>query len=365
MGNPWRKSLDPRIGGIIIGILAIFLEYFYSPWGISQGIKYLGDLFWSFTDVIKKPKYSIYWVFNWIIILSAFVSANLFNDFAIRIPSQREFIKGILGGILMGLGAFLAQGGNITGFYSGIANLSGSAILIGLGLFIGIYLGVIYQVKELEKYPVLNEKEARFKKFWFNLVLAILGIIGLIFIIKNNPILLILVGIGIILERSRFCMLNAFRELFFSGESIMSQALILSLALYTLGIAFLKMKGLINPTIYVFPVFGWMAFAGGLIFGIGMILSGCCSASLLWKIGEGYIKTFVVFLFFIISYGFWDFLFYKICKIKTEILIGKKLFLPQYLTYPGGLGLILGICAIWYGIVSWNSKTKKLVKRYF
>ncbi|WP_038057146.1 YeeE/YedE thiosulfate transporter family protein [Thermodesulfobacterium hydrogeniphilum] len=351
--------MDPRLGGVLIGILVVILEYLFYPWGTAQEIKLWGEEFLNLVGLHLNLAHSFN--YNLALILGAFFSASFFKEFALKIPSKIEFYKAILAGILMGLGASLALGDNITAFFTSFANLSASSLLMLLGLVIGIYIGVQYQVWELDKYPSLGGKQVRFPKF--NLFFAFLGLLGLIFLIKENWILAILAVMGIVLQKSRWCMLNAFKEPFFSEKTQMSQAVIIALLIATTGIGILKMQGLIkNPYLYVFPAFGWTAVAGGILFGIGMMLAGSCSASLLWKFGEGDIKAFITLLFFSITYALNSFL---IEKFGDTLFKGEKVYLPDYLTYYGAFGILVLILVIWYGIVFWNSKTKKLIKRYF
>ncbi len=351
--------MDPRLGGILIGILVVVLEYFFHPWGTAQEIKLWGA---EFLKVLGLPLTSDRSLnYNLALILGAFFSAGLFKEFALKIPSKKEFLKGIIAGILMGTGAALALGDNITAFFTSFANLSASSLLMLLGLFIGIYIGVQYQVWELDRNPSIGGQQVRFPKF--NLIFAVLGLIGLAFLIKNNWFLAILAIMGIILQKSRWCMLNAFKEPFFSEKSQMSQAVIIALFIGVAGIGVLKMQGLIkNPYTYVFPAFGWSSVVGGIFFGFGMMLAGACSASLLWRFGEGDLKALTTLIFFSLTYAIFS---YLIQNFGGNIFKGAKIYLPDYLTYYGAFGVLTAVLLLWFGVVFWNSKTKKLIKRYY
>ncbi len=64
-----------------------------------------------------------------------------------KIKSVRQVVAAVLGGLLMGYGARIAQGCNIGAFYSGIASMSLSGWVFGLFLFIGAVVGSKLLVK--------------------------------------------------------------------------------------------------------------------------------------------------------------------------------------------------------------------------
>ena len=74
------------------------------------------------------------------VILGAFLSALLSNEFILRFPSGKNTIRAILGGILMGIGSALAPGSCSGAFISNLPLLSVAALLSVTGIFIGGYL---------------------------------------------------------------------------------------------------------------------------------------------------------------------------------------------------------------------------------
>ena len=81
-------------------------------------------------------------------------------------------------------------------------------------------------------------------------------------------------GFGVIFQRSRFCLVRAFREPFLTGDAEHTRAAALALVVSMLGFAILKFTDLKDKTEWVFPAAGIGALAGGLAFGIGMTLAG-------------------------------------------------------------------------------------------
>ena len=100
-------------------------------------------------------------------------------------------------------------------------------------------------------------------------------------------------GFGVIFQRSRFCLVRAFREPFMTGDAEHTRAAALALVVSTLGFAILKFTDLKDKSEWVFPAAGVGALAGGLAFGVGMTLAGGCGAGSLWRAGEGQVKLWV------------------------------------------------------------------------
>jgi len=95
---------------------------------------------------------------------------------------------------------------------------------------------------------------------------------------------------GVIFQRSRFCLVRAFREPFMTGDAEHTRAAALALVVATLGFAILKFTDLKDKSDWVFPAAGFGSLAGGLAFGVGMTLAGGCGAGSLWRAGEGQVK---------------------------------------------------------------------------
>jgi uncharacterized membrane protein YedE/YeeE len=82
--------------------------------------------------------------------IGAFLASLLATEFRIRkIKFRKQVIGAILGGLLMGYGARMANGCNIGAFYGGIASLSLSGWVFGIFLFVGSVVGSIILIKYL------------------------------------------------------------------------------------------------------------------------------------------------------------------------------------------------------------------------
>lgn len=326
--------MDVRVGGVLIGILIVLSEYL----GVLLG-------------VVERPYLNIV-----VLILGAFFSASLFREFSIKIFSKIELIKSLMGGCIMGIGAFLALGDNLTGFLMGLVNLSAGALVIFLGLVLGGLIGIKYQLWELERYKSSTGITIRFPKL--NLIFALVGLALIGYFIFQDWRWGLWILLGVLLQRSKWCMVNTFKEPFFHGTFSYNLGWILTLLIGVLGIAFLKFYNLIEPNLYVLPNFGVYGLLGGFLFGLGMMLVNGCGASLLYKTGEGDLKSLLALVCFLGSYHLLKVLFPQV------YLYTKEIFLPTYLGYLGTLGLILVFLSIWLAVVWWNSKTKRFFKRY-
>jgi hypothetical protein len=101
---------------------------------------------------------------------------------------------------------------------------------------------------------------------------------------------------GYAAQRGGFCLMRALSNLAFSGDTTIVRAYLLALVVAAVGVHALLGAGWIE--IPVRP-FHWLAnLAGGLAFGVGMVLGGGCSGSTWYRVGEGAIGAWVVLLGF-------------------------------------------------------------------
>lgn len=104
---------------------------------------------------------------------------------------------------------------------------------------------------------------------------------------------------GFVLQRGRFCMYTAFRDIFLIKDLTLFKAYLLALLIQTILVHLFKELGLLSFSV---PPFYWLAaMVGGFVFGLGMTLAGGCSSSSYYRVGEGMVGSFVVVLMFIIS----------------------------------------------------------------
>lgn len=171
---------------------------------------------------------------------------------------------------------------------------------------------------------------------------------------------------GLVSQRSRFCIVKSFRDPFMSGESHGSVGVMAGLAVSLIGFTAIKMFGIgaigeaslrVRELTWVFPHFWARAAIGGFVFGLGMTVAGGCAVGTLWRMGEGQVKLWfsgLAFTLFIpLSNAFlvpWlDGMLPQSAKFRN--------YLPDYIGYGGSFFLILGLILLWYWFVKWNEKT--------
>ncbi len=374
--NLCTKHWSPMLGGILLAFLVVLLEAWYRPWGIVGGLRNWADWFFYTIGLYdEEPALHPLWsstssILDIGLIWGAFISAALGREFGIRIPPKIEFVKAVVAGILMGIGASLAMGCNVGGFYMAVNNLSANGFVMLIGLIFGVILAIKYLYWELERFPSSGGFEISFHKI--NPFLGIIALIGLLIATKAyfgsdldrgeilGGCLILAAGIGYVMHRSRFCMVNALREPFMTGDAEMGKALTVSLILSAVGIAILKYNGIRPESAYVTPTFVQGALIGGFIFGFGMTVAGGCGSGSLWRVAEGQVKLVIVAIVFALTNSLVRHFFAEYEVIENGYL-GKAIFMPEYLGYAGTLLLIALVVLVWYIVIDWNEDSNKLV----
>ncbi|RLI00004.1 YeeE/YedE family protein [Candidatus Bathyarchaeota archaeon] len=111
----------------------------------------------------------------------------------------------------------------------------------------------------------------------------------------------LIIGIlfGFALQRGRFCMNSAFRDIILMKEYTLLKAVVAALIVEMLGFHLMATLGIIqlNPK----PFFWGANIVGGFIFGIGMVLAGGCASGTTYRVGEGMVGSFVALLGYMIG----------------------------------------------------------------
>ncbi len=368
------------VGGLLLAFISIMMILWARPWGVAAGIRNWGDWFFYLVSLRSvqptSPLLHTTSVMNIGLLAGALASSLLGRQFAIRFAPGREYVKGLAGGILMGIGATLARGCNVGGFYSAIGQLSLGGFAMMIGLMIGAYIGYRYWLWEMAHLPAKKFKIAppsdkkRKPKIDWSKVQPILGVIVVVMVLAANQIYfnlhyskiggLILFGllIGFVMHRSRFCFVRAFRCPFMTGDSDMIKVVAMSLFIYAFGTIIIKWQGFRPEMIGVYQPFWFGSLIGGLIFGIGMVIAGGCGSGTLWRAGEGHTKLWVALAGFALSQS----LFHSFLK-KIDIMdkLGQALFMPDVFTWQFTMPVLGIILLAWVVVAAWNEKTEKFV----
>ncbi len=399
-----KDEWDSVTAGIIVAFLSVLIFVWARPWGAVGAIRNWGEWLiygaglWDTLGLWENaaPKSALLDTGSIIgigFIAGAFVSANLGDNFDLRIPPVLEMVKGMVAGVLMGVGSTLAGGCNVGGMYNALGNLAANGFAMWLGLVLGVVLGLKYIYWEMENIS-WGSGGAKTIEFPVPLrrVLAILGLAGLIWgayaygdqVILTadymdlgeedylgiagglSGLLLIAAGLGYTMQRGRWCMVQGFREPHMTGDFTLAKGVMVSILLLAVGIAVVKATGLREPVHYVRGTFGLGGVLGGFIFGLGAMLAGGCGSGTLWRVGEGQIKLWICVPFFGITNAICNPLFERWGleegSAEGGAILGQWIYMPDtFLGYGGTLALIALAMCIWYLVVSWNEDSGKLI----
>lgn len=389
-GEGW----SPFLGAILLVLAIISLMVSGQVWAVFGGIRFWGD--WINNLIGLGPVLGIpkeldgllshrTSLMDILLVVGAFTAALLSRQFSPSRPPKLEYVWAVFGGSMMGIGAALAGGCTIGGFFNPALHSSPTGWVMAAGLLLGSALGVKFLLWTLENIewgmeppPTLKVPPAVKKVYPLLGLLVICGVLlwatrwygsGNEQLATRAVILLAGFAIGFILHRSRLCFARAFREPFVTAEGEMTKAVILALAIGIPIAALLFQKKIIDPYAAIPPTFWIGSLLGGFIFGIGMIFAGGCGSGSLWRMGEGHLKLWVAMFFFawIGSIASGLFKMFNITAIDETNLetfeitnVGFQAFLPemiggwQYALLFGG-----GLLLLWYALVRYNESTEK------
>lgn len=97
--------------------------------------------------------------------------------------------------------------------------------------------------------------------------------------------------LGFVLQRGRFCMVSAYRDVYLVKDNRLFIATLIAIAVQSIGVYGLFSLGVIK--IAEVP-FTWVAaIIGGFLFGIGIVLAGGCATGTWYRAGEGLIGSWI------------------------------------------------------------------------
>jgi uncharacterized membrane protein YedE/YeeE len=360
---------------LLIAATNVFLFAFDRPFTASDGVRNWGDWVLRGVGVSTRSDLIAPWLYSGSlldlgVIAGALAAALLSREFAIRVPVRGELVKGAVGGAMLGVGAMLALGCNIGGFFSAVSALSLSGFGMMVGLFVGAIVGLRYLVWELGHRPrwsagksavflAARERGSRQPVVGALIIVALLMIPFLYANVGHGPRGLFLVfgaTFGFVFQRSRLCLVRAFREPFMTGDGEHTRAAALAIVVSMLGFAILKFTDLKDKGEWVFPAAGAGALIGGLVFGIGMVLAGGCGSGAIWRVGEGQVKLLAAVITFALAASLTRFV---LAQTGAQQKLGIAVFLPSWLGWAGAIFLVIAVMVAWAAFATWNEATER------
>ena len=128
-------------------------------------------------------------------------------------------------------------------------------------------------------------------------------------IMSFGTAILLGLALGFILQKGRFCLNSAFRDIIFMKDFTLFRAYLLALVVAILGANLIEDMGLlrvidpdtgaIETTALLRQTFVPVAnILGGFLFGIGIVLAGGCASGIVYRIGEGQLSALIAILGF-------------------------------------------------------------------
>ncbi|WP_018663908.1 YeeE/YedE family protein [Heyndrickxia acidiproducens] len=97
--------------------------------------------------------------------------------------------------------------------------------------------------------------------------------------------------LGFVMQRGRFCLTGGFRDMYIAKDNRMFYALLIAIAVQSIGVYTLIQLGAIQYTAGTFP---WIAaIFGSYIFGIGIVMAGGCATGTWYRAGEGLLGSWI------------------------------------------------------------------------
>ncbi len=388
---------NATVTGLVVGFFSVMIMAWWRPWGAVGAIRNWGDwIMYSITSVLgTEAGFFVYYeeaprallantgsVIGIGFVLGAFVSACVGKEFALRIPPYREMVKAVIAGLLMGIGATLAGGCNVGGFYNAIGNLGANGFSMMLGLIFGVVLGLKLLYLEMEHIswgdggaktidfprPLIYLFGAAATLFLLYTAYNFAGNEDSDYVASMSGLILIAAALGYAMQRGRWCMVQGFREPHMTGDTTMAKSVMLSILVVAVGAAILKYEvpyraegeAVLAPINYVRGTFGWGGVLGGFIFGLGAMFAGGCGSGTLWRVGEGQVKLMIVVPFFGIASSIMT-SWVRDYEFEADGVLGKFVYMPEVMGYGPTLLLIALAMLVWYLVVSWNEETNKLI----
>ena len=168
-------------------------------------------------------------------------------------------------------------------------------------------------------------------------------------------------GIGYLMQRSRFGFAGIVRKMYNMGNGDLPKAVLFLLSISLIVVAAIQYNasahGIIIPGISSVKMISMLTVIGAFVFGIGMMFAGGCASGTLTDLGEGYVRAAISLLFFcigsVIGVAHLD-------TLKTSVLgKGFKFYFPDYIGYFASVMLFLAFYGLIYVLIKKYEASRK------
>ena len=152
------------------------------------------------------------------------------------------------------------------------------------------------------------------------------------------------IGLGVFLQKGRFCFVHAFRDLFAFKDTRVTKG-VLAATLLTMVFWSIAYELGFYESFWV-PGWGFTGLVGGFIFGIGMTYAGGCASGTLYRAGQGYLHFWLTLAFMGVGYAAFTVVYPTLESAYFDPLtIGEGMTLFRTSPVPAPV-LALGIAAV-------------------
>lgn len=103
--------------------------------------------------------------------------------------------------------------------------------------------------------------------------------------------LLLGAALGFVMQRGRFCVTGAFRDVWIQRKTRWLTAFLIVIAVQSIGVFALQSAGVIDLSFKELPLAA--VVIGSLIFGVGIVLAGGCATGTYYRAGEGLVGSWI------------------------------------------------------------------------
>jgi hypothetical protein len=157
---------------------------------------------------------------------------------------------------------------------------------------------------------------------------------------------------GIVAQRTHFCTMGAISDIFNIGSWTRMRMWAMAVGVAMIGYYVMVWMGWIDPTqsIYASGKIIWLsALVGGAMFGFGMVLASGCGSKTLVRIGEGNLKSLVVF--FVMGLAAYATMRGMTAMLRSGTLDLVEFRIEQGSPVPAWLSVMLGVDSAATGLI--------------